>query len=171
MEKQSVLRSGRVTLRAMEPQDEAAAVAILRSGKVAETFMLPDFADDAQAAALFGRLMRLSQDAEKFVYGAYADGALVGFINEVDRDGDAVEVGYAVHPDCWNRGYATEMLRAAVGELFRMGVGEVRAGYFEGNDASRRVMEKCGLLPVGREETIEYRGRRHRCLYCAIRKD
>ena len=52
-----------------------------------------------------------------------------------------------------------------------MGYSRVIAGHFEENPASRRVMEKCGMGPMDREENIEYRGVPHRCLYRAIEKD
>ena len=40
-------------------------------------------------------------------------------------------------------GYATEAVRAVLEELRDMGFRRVTAGYFEGNEASHRVMEKC----------------------------
>ncbi|MBR4082073.1 MAG: GNAT family N-acetyltransferase [Clostridia bacterium] len=157
-----------ITLRAMTEKDQEAMVAILRSDRVAETFILPAFSDDEQAARLFRRLMALSRDGKIYVRGAYDGELLVGFINQVDRAATGIEIGYAVSPDKWGRGYATAMLRAAIAELFAMGYAAVRCGYFEGNVASRRVMEKCGMLPVDEIEEIEYRGEIRKCLYRII---
>ena len=50
-----------------------------------------------------------------------------------------------------------------------MGFRRVRAGYFEGNDASRRVMEKCNMQPIEATGEEEYRGEVHRCLYSEVR--
>ena len=66
------------------------------------------------------------------------------------------------------RGYASEALVTAIDELFRRGFKRVCAGYFEGNDASRRVMEKSGMKPTKEEAVISYRGVDHRCLFCEI---
>ena len=50
-----------------------------------------------------------------------------------------------------------------------MGFRRVTAGYFEGNEASHRVMEKCGMQPVAYTDEEEYRGVRHLCRYCEVR--
>ena len=39
----------------------------------------------------------------------------------------------------------------------------VKAGAFEENLASMRVMEKSGMHRIQQEDTIEYRGKVHRC--------
>lgn len=159
---------GEIVLRPMTDADQAAMVAILRDERVSATFMLPDFPDNTAAARLFRRLMGMSQGTELYVRGAYDGERLVGFINQVEQDEGVVEVGYVIAPDCWNRGCATQMLRAAIGELFAMGYKAVRAGYFEGNDASGRVMEKCGMRLCAEEDEIVYRGKTRRCLYRII---
>ena len=66
-------------------------------------------------------------------------------------------------------GYATEAVRAVLEELRDMGFRRVTAGYFEGNEASHRVMEKCGMQPVAYTDEEEYRGVRHLCRYCEVR--
>ena len=50
-------------------------------------------------------------------------------------------------------------------ELLKMGFRKVKAGYFEENEASRRVMEKCGMKQLSYTDEIEYRGITHKCLY------
>jgi RimJ/RimL family protein N-acetyltransferase len=56
-----------------------------------------------------------------------------------------VEVGWALVPELWGRGYATELGAAAVDVAFGLGVTEVVAFTLPHNAASRRVMEKLGL--------------------------
>lgn len=154
-----------VQLRPLKEADEIAIVAMLSSSQVAKTYMLPDFASDAEAVKLFKRLMALSQGEETYLRGGYDGDELVGFINQVSVEGNTVEVGYVVAPDKWNRGYGTAMLTAAMEELFRRGWQTVRAGYFEGNIASRRVMEKSGMESIDFSDTVEYRGVIHPCHY------
>ena len=154
-----------IHLRPFSALDEGPMIAMLRDERVSRTFMLPDFASDAEAAQLFRRLMRLSEGEELYVRGAYDGDRLVGFINQVSAEEDTVEVGYVVAPEHWNRGYGTAMLRSAMAELFRRGWKTVRAGYFEGNAASRRVMEKSGMTPIAFTEKVTYRGTEHDCRY------
>jgi RimJ/RimL family protein N-acetyltransferase len=57
-----------------------------------------------------------------------------------------VEVGWAVTPECWGQGYATELGAAAIEVAFnRLGLTEVVSYTMVENRASRRVMEKLGF--------------------------
>ena len=98
------------------------------------------------------------------------DDELIGFFNDVENDGSRIELGYVISPAHWGKGYATEMLRGAVADLFSRGYQEVVAGAFEENKASMRVMEKAGMTRITLEEDIDYRGASHHCLYYSIKK-
>lgn len=45
------------------------------------------------------------------------------------------------------------------------GYQSVKAGAFEENLVSIRVMEKCGMISIEQEDIIEYRGKKYRCIY------
>lgn len=49
-----------------------------------------------------------------------------------------------------------------------MGYSEIKAGFFEENQASRRVMEKSGMKIHDQTDDIEYRGKIHHCIYYSI---
>ena len=60
-----------------------------------------------------------------------------------------LEIGYCLGKNWWGKGYAPE----AAGELLRfffneVGCKEIIAMHELGNDASGRVMEKCGMVPA-----------------------
>jgi ribosomal-protein-alanine N-acetyltransferase len=66
------------------------------------------------------------------------------FTSRHDR-GD-VELGYALRPEYWGRGYATEMAFAMLAHGFDdLALLKIVATAQPTNMASRRVMEKCGL--------------------------
>jgi RimJ/RimL family protein N-acetyltransferase len=138
---------------------------ILTSSKVNQTYMLPDFEQKEDAIPLFRRLAELSEKDARFVRCIDLDGTAIGFINDVEIKNDTIELGYVVHPDYHNRGFMTAALRLAIAELFRIGYREIICGAFEGNAASMRVMEKCGMIRVAHTDIIEYRGQSHRCIY------
>ena len=167
----SRLTTERLALKALEDSDREALLRMAADDRIKRTYMLPDFADPAQADAFFRRMQALCASDAHFVYGIYRDGELIGFLNDCGTDGGRVELGYFIDPEHWNRGYAAEALRAAIDELFRLGFDCVAAGYFEENPASRRVMEKCGMRATGETSVIAYRGASHRCLYCEIRRN
>lgn len=60
------------------------------------------------------------------------------------------ELGYWLARRAQGQGYATEAARAALAARFAAGGGDVVSGYFEGNVASARVLEKLGFAETGR---------------------
>ncbi len=64
-------------------------------------------------------------------------------------DNDVAELGYRLHKAAWGNGYATEGSRALIDKGFReLRVNRVVAMAYEENLASRRVLEKSGLVLV-----------------------
>lgn len=169
--KRDITETKRLTLHAFSERDRAAAGELICSEEIKETYMMPDCTTEAEVDRLFESLMKTTLSRERFMYGIYLGERLVGFINEVETDGDAVEVGYVINPRFKNKGYASEALRAAAQELFRMGYKAVRVGAFEENTAGRRVAEKCEMKFTGKTERIEYRGREHLCVYYELRRE
>ena len=73
-------------------------------------------------------------------------GRLIGIILHFDEEEDSCEIGYGIGSEFWNKGYATEAVGRFLEYLFQeKGMHTVYASFFTGNDASRRVMEKCGM--------------------------
>lgn len=114
----------------------------------------------ADAAATARVLASLRRHAELHGFSLWAmderDGdGLVGIagLAWVEGRGPDVEAAYVLRRDRWGRGYATEALR----EVLRIGHDElgleriVALAYPE-NDASRRVMEKAGMVADGTAE-------------------
>ena len=65
------------------------------------------------------------------------------------EDATNVDLGYRLSRSTWNRGLATEGSRALIRKGFtELGVARVFAQTMTVNTASRRVMEKCGLVLV-----------------------
>lgn len=157
-----------ITLGPIRAKDRETILDMLTDSRISETYMLPDFDARADAVPLFQRLAELSRREDRFVRGMYEEGILVGFLNDVEISGDTLELGYAVHPDHWGRGYATAALKLAIGALFSMGFREIIAGAFEENAASTRVMERAGMQKIQKTDEIQYRSRVHKCVYCRI---
>lgn len=58
-------------------------------------------------------------------------------------------IGYALHPDVWGRGLATEVARELCAVGTQLGL-PVHADAFVDNPASHRVLAKAGLAEIGR---------------------
>jgi RimJ/RimL family protein N-acetyltransferase len=62
---------------------------------------------------------------------------------------DGIELGYRIRSELWGHGYATEGARALIRHAFLgLGLTEVVATTMAVNTASRRVMEKAGMVYV-----------------------
>ncbi len=73
-------------------------------------------------------------------------GRLIGIILYFDEKDGSCEIGYGIGSAFWNQGYASESVTQFLEYLFKeKGLKKVYASFFSGNEASRRVMEKCGM--------------------------
>ncbi len=65
------------------------------------------------------------------------------------------EVWYKIHTDFWNKGYATETLKAVINFGFdALKLHRIQAGCAVGNIGSIKVLEKSGLIKEGRGRQI-----------------
>ena len=87
------------------------------------------------------------------------DGEAVGtvLLSDVDTQADKAEIGYLIHPDEQNEGYATEAVDLCLQHAFDdRGLQRVWAQVNEGNEASKRVLEKAGFQQEGLLREHEY---------------
>ena len=159
----------RLRLSEIKAEDKADLIRILSDEEVGRTYMVPDMTDAETQDKLFERLREISSSEHRFMYGIYLQNKLIGYIHEVIRKDNEIELGYVIDSTQKGKGYATEALSASIKELTKNGYC-VTAGAFEENPASLRVMEKCGMKLTGVTEDIEYRGKAHKCIYMKVEK-
>ena len=130
------IKTERLELKPLSDSDRDNMIELLTNSEIKKTYMLPDFENKEQAEKLFLRLKEGSQVEKVYQVGIFLKGEVIGYANEVERDGDAIELGYMIHPNHHNKGYGTEMLKAMIEEMFERVFKEVLAGAFEENPAS-----------------------------------
>lgn len=167
----SMIITERLEIKPLSSDDTDTLVEMLTNSELTRCFMVPSYDSLDKYRELARKLISFSapDDTRHLECGVYLEGKLIGFINDCGIDGDTIEIGYAFHPDRWNKGYATEAVRAVLGALKNMGFGTVKAYYFTENPASGRVMEKCGMSPTNEVTYEEYRGVTHECRGYVIR--
>ena len=80
---------------------------------------------------------------------------LNGHTDMTERD-DECEMGYWLGKPFWGRGIMPEAVRAMLRHAFLdCGMRKVWIGYYEGNDKSRRVQEKCGFRFQWKSEQVD----------------
>jgi RimJ/RimL family protein N-acetyltransferase len=168
---EKMLTTKRLIIKSYTDDDEARMVELLTNDKIKEGFMIPDFSSREEAVRMFKKLQKISYSPEHYEYGIYLQDDLIGFVNDVEIEDGAIEIGYVIHPDYHNQGYATEMLTAVIQDLFQKGYHEVIAAAFESNPASFRVMEKSGMKRIKKTEEIFYHGQNHPCIFYSIKSD
>ena len=164
------VKTGELTLRPFSQSDRLTMGNILTNSHVRKTYMIPELKTQEAVDRLFGRFVELSLADDRYVAGIYRDDCLVGFLNDVVKDGKRIELGYVIDPAHQGKGYATQALKGAVEDLFNKDFQEVVAGAFVENPASIRVMIKAGMSKCPEEEDIEYQGKVHHCVYYSIKK-
>ena len=164
------LKTPRLSLKAYEENDKNALVDLLLNEEIKRTFMIPDFKTREEAEVMYNQLKDFSHSKDHFEYGIFLKDKLIGFINDCVIEKDTIELGYVIHPDYRGNGYAPEALRAAINELFRVGYNHIIAAFFEENPSSKRVLEKCGMQKLNKDDYIEYQGSPHHCFYYGISK-
>ena len=136
--------------------------------KVLETFIC-NYAETPEEVDL----TRYAANEKMFALRLKDTGRLIGIILYFEDDGRTCEVGYGLGSDHWGKGLCTEALRRFLRYLFEeKGFHTVTASFFPGNDASRRVMEKCGMKYCRTsEKELTYLGAERDLIYYIIDKE
>jgi ribosomal-protein-alanine N-acetyltransferase len=143
---------GGVILRPFRLGDERSLVESANDPEVArflrDRFPHPYTLEDARGWVEFNRDLRPCCNFAIDVGGAVVGGA--GFVFGDDVHRFSAEVGYWLGRAHWGRGIATRVLGAITEYGFeRHAMVRLYAGVFEGNEASARVLEKCGYAREG----------------------
>jgi RimJ/RimL family protein N-acetyltransferase len=145
------LCTGRLRLRAWRPEDRVPFAALNADPVVMEFYMstMTRAESDAYADRIDAELIAQSWGlwAVEVVDGApfigYVGFKAVGFTAPFTP---AIEVGWRLAAEHWNRGYATEAARAAVDHGFgTLGFGDIVSFTSVVNLRSERVMQKLGM--------------------------
>ena len=141
MSPRAELKTARLTLRPVAPQDAAVAVACMNdlavSGWLAvvpQPYSAADFHEFQQSYAVPG-----------YTYAVDDATGFVGIVGIEDRT-----LGYWFAPVAHGNGYATEAARVALAEHFAACADDIASGYYEGNTRSAKVLGKLGFVEVGR---------------------
>jgi ribosomal-protein-alanine N-acetyltransferase len=143
----TVLQTERLTLRPLVAAD-AELYAGMRYHPAVAKWLSPADRDPVDAArAAIERFELAWQERRYAPWGLFRDGRLIGHggLNWVPEFGET-EVLWALHPDAWRQGYATEMARAALDYGFKdLGLELIFAITKPDNRASQAVMTRLGL--------------------------
>lgn len=73
-------------------------------------------------------------------------GLLIGSASNLEINADEAEIGYWVGEPYWGQGFIPEAVRKIMRYAFEeLNIPVIWCGYFDGNEKSKRVNEKCGF--------------------------
>ena len=141
-----VLSSKRLTYRLLEEADKAALQKIVSDGSVSEPagFLPPDTNEKFDR---FYTALTQNNTGVAILHGE----TLIGYIHVFSYKSDmpkycekrGVSTGFVIGKQYWGHGYATETLETMTAYLKQM-YDYCVADHFVGNDASKKVILKCG---------------------------
>jgi len=172
-----VLETKRLELRKLKASDYIDMYEYAKKDSVTK-YLLWRSHPDAQYTRDYLRYVQTQYRAGEFFDWAIVlkrSGKMIGTCGfaKFDYDNNSAEIGYVINPLYWRRGYATEAVQRVIDFGFsKLNLHRIEARYMIGNDASRHVMEKCGMEFEGIHKSSLYVKEQYVDIgYCAITSD
>ena len=148
------LETARLDLRPLTPADALDLFALKSDAEVQRYGSHPPWTRLEQATAWLERDRQGMADGQhvQFAIVRREDGAMVGSCTLYDLDAQCrcAEVGYALLPSAWGRGYANEAVTALLDFGFdRLALNRVAADIDPRNTPSARALERLGFTREG----------------------
>lgn len=170
------IKTARLTFRRLKVEDASDMYEYASRPETTEHLLWRPHTDVSFTALLLKNLQRQYADGEFFDFAVIwnENGKMIGtsgFTAYEPKDRTA-EIGYVLNPDYHGRGIATECLSVMMDFAFtRLNVDRVECRYLVGNDASLRVMQKCGMTHEGIKGQYNVKGKYRDYGACAISKE
>ena len=159
-----ILETADVILRPLKTEDQEAIFNNINHDRRVLEYYLDRYCEKPEDVDL----ARQVQTFEKIGYYNFAivlkeTGEVIGRIHQCSKPNmyaNSIEIGYALGYRYWNKGYCSQALKAVIDLLFEKGIHKIICGCITENIASRRVMEKCGMVYEGtRKDDLFYHDR------------
>jgi RimJ/RimL family protein N-acetyltransferase len=143
----SEIATERLIIRPFHASDATAVQILCGDPTVARmTSRLPNPLPAGHTARWIAGHDALRANAREWPFCITKGGRPIGSIGLRRDAGDALALGYWIGAPYWHRGYATEATRAIANYGFDdLATETIHAGAYIDNDASTRVLEKCGF--------------------------
>lgn len=146
----TVLDTQRVSLRPWQASDAAALYALASNPEIGPRAGWPVHESEAQSLAIIETVFQAPHvfavvlKASHQVVGSI--GLTIGQASSLNLPDQAGEIGYWIGQEYWGQGLIPEAVTAVIDyALNDIGLQALWCAYYDGNDQSRRVQEKCGF--------------------------
>jgi len=156
-----ILETKRLRMRFANESDTHAIFLNINNDKEVLKYYLDKYLEKEEDMTL-SKVINYCLDNQRYYFAIElkATNEVIGVIHECSTPSETFnssEIGYAIGRKYWNQGYITEALKEMINFIFSTGAHKVIVSHLVGNEASKRVIEKCGLIFEGRrKEEIHY---------------
>ena len=160
------LETDRLILRYMSEKDTHDIFTNINHDQDVLKYFIDKYVEKEEEMTL-DKIVKYCLEAERYLFAIELKDTheVIGMILQCSTPNkvfNSSEVGFAIGKRYWNKGYTTEAFKAMIEFLFSLGIHKVEASHLLGNEASKRVMLKCGLLYEGRRvQEIYYHEQYH----------
>ena len=165
-----VLETKRLVLRYMNTNDKHDIFVNINNDKDVLKYFIDKYLDN-EADSRLDKTIDFCLKNERYIFAIVLKetNEAIGMILQCSSASpifNTVEVGYAIGKKYWNKGYVTEAMKEFSEFLFSLGIHKVTASCFLENVASKRVMEKCGMIYEGiKKDEVYYHDKYNDLMY------
>lgn len=146
-----VIATERLTLREIFPEDDQAILRLRSNDQVLEYLGRPKMHTLKDAQQYIGALRDTvaAHNAITWAISLPENNALIGTIGywRIEKEHYRAEIGYALHPDHWRKGYLSEVMQPVLDYGFdTLGLHSIEAKVHPANKASAGLLEKHGFV-------------------------
>ena len=156
-----VLKGKRITLRFLKESDTKDIFNNINHNQKVLRYFIDSYYDSIDQLDLKKRIDYFMVN-ERYIFAIEKNDTkeVIGMIlwcNSPSKLFQNVEIGYAIGEEHWNKGYTSEALILMIDFCFSAGIHRVVTACVTENIASRKVMEKCGMIYESlRKEELYY---------------
>ena len=166
----SIIATERLILRFMDVKDTHDVFVNINHDKDVLQYFIDKYREKEEEMTL-DKTIKFCLDNERYLFAIELKETheVIGMILQCSTPNavfNSSEIGYAIGKKHWNKGYATEALKAMINFLFSLSIHKVVVSHLLGNDASKRVIEKNHMIFEGiRKEEVYYHDKYHDVAY------
>ena len=150
----TVIKTERLIIKSPELEDVDTMVALVNNWEITKWLSnVPYPYLQSDGIGFIKRSKQKHETGSSYNYLVFFQDALVGGVGLSLQENGIYNLGYWVGKQYWGQGIATEASYALLSFGFdNLRQTKIQAGYFDGNDASARVLKKLGFINLGRKK-------------------
>ena len=150
-----ILETDRLILRFIDKNDyEGLYHNVFSSDNVLKYFLARKFDDIEECKKYIEKLTDFYRQRQTYCFSIVLkeNSEVIGMLLQCstpDIYHNNTEIGYAIGEKYWNKGYTSEALKKVIDYMFEIGIDKLYCSHIKENEASGKVMKKCGMIYEG----------------------